>query len=234
MMVISTVGLWAPPRAPESLRLPASSRKGALEMGDRTAPSSPSSCTSSPTPAARGAQREARALADLLDAPGLRRHRVLSLVSGADARGRRRRRLHARRRAWLGHRRRIRSPPGRPAAADPRPAGPRPGGGPRRRASQVPGPRPLPAPVPPRLLRHRDAGPAGAPPRPRAHVALPGPPPRSGGGRGHRGARRVPHRPRGVGPAPRPRTQRARPRRVPPGGRSPATARCPSSPSWEP
>jgi glycosyltransferase involved in cell wall biosynthesis len=36
-----------------------------------------------PTPAARGAQREARALADHLDAPGLRRHRVLSLVSAA-------------------------------------------------------------------------------------------------------------------------------------------------------
>jgi glycosyltransferase involved in cell wall biosynthesis len=35
------------------------------------------------SPAARGAQREARALADLLDAPGLRRHRVLALVSGA-------------------------------------------------------------------------------------------------------------------------------------------------------
>ena len=32
-----------------------------------------------PTPAARGAQREARALADSLDAPGIRRHRVLTL-----------------------------------------------------------------------------------------------------------------------------------------------------------
>jgi glycosyltransferase involved in cell wall biosynthesis len=33
-----------------------------------------------PTPAARGAQREARALADSLDTPGVRRHRVLSLI----------------------------------------------------------------------------------------------------------------------------------------------------------
>ena len=32
-----------------------------------------------PTPAARGAQREARALADTLDTPGVRRHRVLTL-----------------------------------------------------------------------------------------------------------------------------------------------------------
>ena len=32
-----------------------------------------------PTPAARGAQREARALADSLDSPGVRRHRVLTL-----------------------------------------------------------------------------------------------------------------------------------------------------------
>ena len=32
-----------------------------------------------PTPAARGAQREARALADNLDTPGVRRHRVLTL-----------------------------------------------------------------------------------------------------------------------------------------------------------
>ena len=32
-----------------------------------------------PTPAARGAQREARALADSLDTPGVRRHRVLTL-----------------------------------------------------------------------------------------------------------------------------------------------------------
>ena len=32
-----------------------------------------------PTPAARGAQREARALADRLDTPGVRRHRVLTL-----------------------------------------------------------------------------------------------------------------------------------------------------------
>jgi len=38
-----------------------------------------------PTPAARGAQREARALADRLDAPGVRRHRVLCLVSAAKA-----------------------------------------------------------------------------------------------------------------------------------------------------
>jgi glycosyltransferase involved in cell wall biosynthesis len=35
-----------------------------------------------PTPAARGAQREARALADQLDAPGRRAHRVLSLFDG--------------------------------------------------------------------------------------------------------------------------------------------------------
>jgi glycosyltransferase involved in cell wall biosynthesis len=34
-----------------------------------------------PTAAPRGAQREARALADRLDAPGTRRHRVLSIVS---------------------------------------------------------------------------------------------------------------------------------------------------------
>jgi glycosyltransferase involved in cell wall biosynthesis len=36
-----------------------------------------------PTPQARGAQREARALADALDAPGLRVHRVLCLFDGA-------------------------------------------------------------------------------------------------------------------------------------------------------
>jgi glycosyltransferase involved in cell wall biosynthesis len=35
-----------------------------------------------PTPLARGAQREARALADELDAPGLRNHRVLCLFDG--------------------------------------------------------------------------------------------------------------------------------------------------------
>ena len=35
-----------------------------------------------PTPAGRGAQREARALADGLDEPGVRRHRVLSLFDG--------------------------------------------------------------------------------------------------------------------------------------------------------
>ncbi len=35
-----------------------------------------------PTPAGRGAQREARALADQLDQPGVRRHRVLSLFDG--------------------------------------------------------------------------------------------------------------------------------------------------------
>ena len=35
-----------------------------------------------PSPDARGGQREARALADWLDAPGVRRHRVLSLVGG--------------------------------------------------------------------------------------------------------------------------------------------------------
>jgi glycosyltransferase involved in cell wall biosynthesis len=40
-----------------------------------------------PTPVARGAQREARALADSLDAPGLRRHRVLALVSSGDGGG---------------------------------------------------------------------------------------------------------------------------------------------------
>ena len=37
-----------------------------------------------PTRVARGAQREARALADRLDAPGVRRHRVLSLVGDGD------------------------------------------------------------------------------------------------------------------------------------------------------
>ena len=36
-----------------------------------------------PSPDARGGQREARALADWLDEPGVRRHRVLSLVGGA-------------------------------------------------------------------------------------------------------------------------------------------------------
>jgi glycosyltransferase involved in cell wall biosynthesis len=36
-----------------------------------------------PTRAARGGQREARALADRLDAPGVRRHRVLTLVDSA-------------------------------------------------------------------------------------------------------------------------------------------------------
>ncbi len=36
-----------------------------------------------PTRAARGAQREARALADRLDAPGVRRHRILALVESA-------------------------------------------------------------------------------------------------------------------------------------------------------
>ncbi len=36
-----------------------------------------------PTPLARGGQREARALADQLDAPGVRCHRVLSLFDGA-------------------------------------------------------------------------------------------------------------------------------------------------------
>ena len=35
-----------------------------------------------PTPLARGAQREARALADELDSPGLRAHRVLCLFDG--------------------------------------------------------------------------------------------------------------------------------------------------------
>jgi glycosyltransferase involved in cell wall biosynthesis len=35
-----------------------------------------------PTPLARGAQREARALADTLDLPGIRAHRVLSLFNG--------------------------------------------------------------------------------------------------------------------------------------------------------
>jgi glycosyltransferase involved in cell wall biosynthesis len=35
-----------------------------------------------PSPLARGAQREARALADLLDSPGVRHHRVLSLFAG--------------------------------------------------------------------------------------------------------------------------------------------------------
>ena len=35
-----------------------------------------------PTPVARGAQREARALADRLDRPGVRAHRVLSLFDG--------------------------------------------------------------------------------------------------------------------------------------------------------
>ena len=35
-----------------------------------------------PTPPARGAQREARAVADQLDAPGIRAHRVLSLFEG--------------------------------------------------------------------------------------------------------------------------------------------------------
>ena len=38
-----------------------------------------------PTTAPRGAQREARALADRLDAPGTRRHRVLSLVGSGRA-----------------------------------------------------------------------------------------------------------------------------------------------------
>jgi len=37
-----------------------------------------------PTPVARGAQREARGLADQLDAPGIRSHRVLSLFDGPD------------------------------------------------------------------------------------------------------------------------------------------------------
>ena len=37
-----------------------------------------------PTPLARGAQREARALADELDAPGLRAHRVLSIFDGPE------------------------------------------------------------------------------------------------------------------------------------------------------
>jgi glycosyltransferase involved in cell wall biosynthesis len=36
-----------------------------------------------PTTEARGAQREARALADRLDTPGVRRHRLLSLIGGA-------------------------------------------------------------------------------------------------------------------------------------------------------
>src|ERR1700733_13057733 len=37
-----------------------------------------------PTRRARGAQREARALADRLDRPGVRAHRVLSLFDGAE------------------------------------------------------------------------------------------------------------------------------------------------------
>src|SRR5665213_408871 len=37
-----------------------------------------------PTPVARGAQREARALADRLDDPGRRAHRVLTLFEGPD------------------------------------------------------------------------------------------------------------------------------------------------------
>ena len=37
-----------------------------------------------PTPLARGAQREARALADALDTPGVRSHRVLCLFDGPD------------------------------------------------------------------------------------------------------------------------------------------------------
>jgi glycosyltransferase involved in cell wall biosynthesis len=40
-----------------------------------------------PSTAPRGAQREARALADRLDTPGVRRHRVLSLVGGGTAEG---------------------------------------------------------------------------------------------------------------------------------------------------
>ena len=40
-----------------------------------------------PSRAARGAQREARALADRLDSPGVRRHRLLVLVDGAVAEG---------------------------------------------------------------------------------------------------------------------------------------------------
>ncbi len=37
-----------------------------------------------PSPVARGAQREARALADRLDSPGERAHRVLTLFDGPD------------------------------------------------------------------------------------------------------------------------------------------------------
>lgn len=37
-----------------------------------------------PTPVARGAQREARAIADRLDSPGLRDHRVLSIFAGPE------------------------------------------------------------------------------------------------------------------------------------------------------
>jgi glycosyltransferase involved in cell wall biosynthesis len=40
-----------------------------------------------PSTAPRGAQREARALADRLDAPGTRRHRVLALVGGIEGPG---------------------------------------------------------------------------------------------------------------------------------------------------
>jgi len=52
-------------------------------MGDSGAPG-PLVLHVVPSTAPRGAQREARALADRLDAPGARRHRVLALVGGGD------------------------------------------------------------------------------------------------------------------------------------------------------
>ena len=59
-------------------------KRGRIELVEREV-SEPLVLHVIPTPEARGAQREARALADRLDAPGVRRHRVLSLVSAQDS-----------------------------------------------------------------------------------------------------------------------------------------------------
>ena len=105
-----------------------------------------------PTPVARGAQREARALADQLDAPGVRAHRLLTLFDGpVEVAARPLPHVDGGRSPAVGYDLRVvpkllrRAQAARPGA----------GGGPRQRPAQVPGPRPGRHPAAPRLLRHR-------------------------------------------------------------------------------
>ncbi len=167
-----------------------------------------------PTATARGAQREARALATRLDLPGARRHRLLSLFAGQEqvpvdlaldhpggdrpAEGfdpRLVARLRAALRRTSAHR----------------------GGGPRRRPAQVPGARPCSGTrTAAGVLRHRHLRARGEPDA-GGVVAGPGAARRGRGRRRRRGARPVPEpsaRARGPVAA---RPQRTRPRTVPPG-----------------